>query len=118
MEIIKTEAAYKKALERTINIFHIEPGTLEYEELELLLVLVKDYEDKNIIIPDLNPIEVIKLRMEEKGTKPKDLEPIIGSKAHVSLVLSGKRELTLKMAKSLHKYLGIPSDVFLSEIAI
>lgn len=115
-KVIKTEPEYKVALERTISIFHAEPDDPEFEELELLLVLVKDYEDKNIIIPELDPIEVIKLKMEEKGVKAKDLESIIGSKGHVSLVLSGKRELTLQMAKSLHKFLDIPSDVFLSEV--
>lgn len=113
-KVIKTEAKYKEALERTINIFQAEPDSPEFEELELLLILVKDYEDKNIVIPELDPIEIIKLKMEEKGIKAKDLEPIIGSKGHVSLILSGKREITLKMARSLHTFLGIPSDVFLS----
>ena len=37
----------------TIQIFHADPGTSEFEELELLLVLVKDYEDKHIVIPEL-----------------------------------------------------------------
>lgn len=113
LKVLKTEADYKKALERTISIFHAEPDTAEFEELELLLVLVKDYEDKHILIPQIDPIEVVKLKMEEKGLKAKDLESIIGSKGHVSLVLSGKRELTLKMAKALHQFLGIPSDIFL-----
>jgi HTH-type transcriptional regulator/antitoxin HigA len=114
-KVLKTEADYKSALEYTIEIFHAEPGTAEFDELELLLVLVKDYEDKHIVIPELDAIEVVKLKMEEKGIKAKDLEPIIGTKGHVSLVLSGKREITLKMAKALHVYLGIPSDVFLSQ---
>ena len=113
-KVLKTDAEHKEALERTINIFHIEPGTPEFEELELLLVLVKDYEDKHVVIPELDPIEVVKLKMEEKGLKAKDLEFIIGSKGHVSSVLSGKKDLTLKMAKALHNFLQIPSDVFLS----
>jgi HTH-type transcriptional regulator/antitoxin HigA len=114
-KVLKTEIEYKSALEYTIEIFHAEPGTPAFDELELLLVLIKDYEDKHILIPELDPIEVVKLKMEEKGIKVKDLESIIGTKGHVSLVLSGKRELTLKMAKALHIFLGIPSDVFLSQ---
>ncbi len=55
-ETIKTEVEYRQALERTISIFHAEPDAPEFEELELLLVLVKDYEDKNIVIPELGPI--------------------------------------------------------------
>lgn len=112
-KVLKTEEEYKLALNRTIQIFHAEPNTEEFEELELLLVLVKDYEDKHIVIPELDPIEVIKLKMEEKGLKAKDLEDIIGSKGHVSLILSGKREVTLKMAKALRLFLGIPAEVFL-----
>ncbi|MVN20561.1 transcriptional regulator [Mucilaginibacter arboris] len=49
-KVIKSEIAYKKALERTISIFHAEPGTPEFEELEQLLILVKDYEDKYILL--------------------------------------------------------------------
>lgn len=113
-KVLKEESEYKQALNRTIDIFHTEPGTPEFEELELLLVLVKDYEDKHIVMPALDPIEVVKLKMEEKGLKPKDLEPIIGSKGHISLILAGKRELTLKMAKALRLFLGIPSDVFMT----
>lgn len=66
-KVLKAEEEYRLALNRTIQIFHADPGTEEFEELELLLVLVKDYEDKHIVIPELDPIEVIKLKMEEKG---------------------------------------------------
>jgi HTH-type transcriptional regulator/antitoxin HigA len=111
-KVLKTEAEYKEALARTIEIFHAEDNTPEADELDLLLVLIKDYEDKNIHIPSPDPLEVIKMKLTEKGLKMKDLEPIIGSKGHVSSVLSGKKELTLKMAKKLHVFLGIPSDVF------
>nr|WP_121272476.1 helix-turn-helix domain-containing protein [Pedobacter schmidteae] len=112
-KVLKTEEEYRVALDRTIQIFHAEPDTKEFEELELLLVLVKDYEDKHVVIPELDPIDVIKLKMKEKGLKARDLETIIGSKSHVSLVLSGKREVTLKMARALRNFLGIPPEVFL-----
>lgn len=112
-KVIKTEEDYKTAVKRTIEIFHAEEGTPEADELALLLVLVKDYEDKNIPLPELNPIEVVKLKMEERGMKAKDLEPILGSKGHVSSVLSGRRELTLSTAKRLRDYFNIPADVFM-----
>jgi len=51
--------------------------------------------------------------MQEMGLKNKDLEPLIGTKGHVSAVLSGKREITLKMAQKLKNYFNIPADVFL-----
>ena len=114
-KVLKSEDEYDNALERTIEIFHAQKGTPEFEELELLLLLVKDYEDRHYQIPAPDPIEAIKLKMEEKGLKQKDLEHIIGSKGYVSQVLSGKKELTLKMIKGLHQYLGISADVFLAD---
>ena len=114
-KVIKTDAYYKKAIKRTMEIFHSTQATPEADELDLLLVLVKDYEDKNIVMPELDPIDAIKLKMEEQGLKAKDLEPFIGTKGHVSSILSGRRELTLKMAQKLKDYLKLPSDVFMQQ---
>lgn len=113
IKVIKTEAAYQKAIKRTMSIFQAEEGTPEADELALLLVLIKDYEDKNISIPEVDPIEVIKLKMAERGMKNKDLEPIIGSKGHISSILSGRREITLKMAQRLMNYFQLPAEIFL-----
>jgi HTH-type transcriptional regulator/antitoxin HigA len=112
-KVIKTKVEYNKALKRTMAIFQAEPGTSESDELELLLVLIKDYEDKHIVLPEVDPIDAIKLKMEERGLKAKDLEPLIGSKGHVSSILSGRRELTLKMAQKLKDYLQLPADIFM-----
>ncbi len=112
-KVIKTEAAYQKAIKRTMTIFHAEEGTPEGDEFALLLVLVRDYEYKYIHLPEVDPIEVIKLKMAERGMKNKDLEPIIGSKGHVSSILSGRRELTLKMAQRLKDYFQLPAEIFM-----
>jgi HTH-type transcriptional regulator / antitoxin HigA len=64
-------------------------------------------------MPELDALEVIKIKMEEMGIKNKDLEKIIGSKGHVSAILSGKREITLKMAQKLKNFFNIPAEVFL-----
>jgi HTH-type transcriptional regulator/antitoxin HigA len=111
-KVIKTETAYKKALKRAMDIFDAVPGTRNGDELELLLVLIKDYEDKHIHLPEVDPLEVIRLKMDEQGIKPKDLIPLVGSKGHVSSVLSGRREITLKMAQKLKDYLHLPADLF------
>lgn len=115
--VIKTKAEYKKALARTTKIFRAARGSKEGKELDLLLVLIKDYEDKHIFLPDLDPIEVIKLKMEERGLKAKDLEPFIGTKGHVSSILSGRRALTLNMAKKLKDYFQLPAEVFMKDSA-
>ena len=117
-KVIKTEASYQRAIKRTIAIFQAKEGTSEAEELALLLLLVKDYEDKHIHVPEVNPIEVIKLKMEERGMKAKDLEPIIGSKGHVSSILSGRREITLKIAQRLRDYFQLPAEIFFPSLNI
>lgn len=112
-KVLKTEDDYNKAAMRLMEIFHAVPNTPQGDELDLLSVLVKDYDDKHYQLPQLDVLEVIKYKMKEMGMKSKDLEPIIGSKGHVSAILSGKREITLKMAQKLKNYFSIPADVFL-----
>ncbi|MBS7786627.1 helix-turn-helix domain-containing protein [Flavobacterium sp. CYK-55] len=115
-KVLKTEDDYNKASVRLMEIFHAEPNTPESDELDLLMVLVKDYDEKHYQLPELDALEVIKYKMQELGMKNKDLEPIIGSKGHVSAILSGKREITLKMAQKLKNYFGIPAEVFLHSV--
>ncbi|MBC7553374.1 MAG: hypothetical protein H7257_05300 [Taibaiella sp.] len=112
MSIIKTEEQYQQAVLRTLSIFHAEEGTNEADELALLLLLVKDYEDRIIHLPDISLLDIVRLKMQEKGIIAKDLEAIIGSKGHVSSVLAGRREITLKMAKRLKDYFHLPAEVF------
>ncbi|MCZ2481170.1 helix-turn-helix domain-containing protein [Aquirufa nivalisilvae] len=112
-KVLKTEEDYNKASMRLMEIFHAEPNTPEGDELDLLIVLVKDFDEKQYELPELDALEVIKYKMQEMGIKAKDLEPIIGSKGHVSAILSGKREITLKMAQKLKNYFSIPAEVFL-----
>jgi len=111
--VLKTEEEYNEAMERMMEIFHAEPNSPEDRELELLILLIKDYDDRNYSLPKADVLEVIKLKMDEQGLKNKDLEPLIGSKGHVSSVLSGKREITLKMAKKLKDYFNLPAELFL-----
>lgn len=112
-KVLKTEDDYAKASMRMMEIFQAEPNTPQGDELDLLMVLIKDYDDKHYQLPELDALEMIKYKMQEMGLKAKDLEPIIGSKGHVSAILSGKREITLKMAQKLKNYFSIPAEVFL-----
>lgn len=112
-KVIKTESEYKKASKRLMEIFYAKSNTPEKDELELLMLLIEDYDNKHFELPELDALEVIKYKMEEMGIKAKDLEPLIGSKGHVSSVLSGRREITLKMAQKLKDFFRIPADVFL-----
>jgi HTH-type transcriptional regulator/antitoxin HigA len=114
-KLIKTSKEHETALERLEELMlgNPVPDSEDANELELLALLIKAYEDKNIVIVPPTPIEAIRFRMEQAGLTQKDLVPFIGTKSRVSEVLAGKRPLTLAMARKLHKGLGIPAEILL-----
>ena len=112
--VIKTEEQYQKYLARIDEIFDAKSRTDKADELELLLALVKLYEDEHYAIPYPDPIEAIKIRMEDLGLKAKDLVPLIGNKGNVSKILNRKRSLTLEMVRKLSEALGLPAEVLIS----
>jgi HTH-type transcriptional regulator/antitoxin HigA len=76
--------------------------------------LIKSYEYKHFPIPTPDPIEAIKLKMEEKGLKNKDLVDKVGSKGYVSAILNRRKPLTLELARIFYRELGVPAEVLLS----
>lgn len=93
----------------------IEKGSAAGDKLEVALILVKAYEDRHYPIPMPDPIEAIKLKMEEKGIRNKDLAGKIGSPGYISSILNRRKPLTLAIARWMHKELGIPAQVLLSD---
>ena len=115
-KIIKTEKEYETYLDWVDEMFDkkIKPDTPEGENLQIILLLIKQYEDEHYEIPLPDPIEAIKIKMQETGLRNQDLVGKIGSKSYVSAILNKRKPLTLEIAKVFHKELGIPSDVLLS----
>ena len=112
---IRTEADYDAAIERIGELMDAAPGTPEGDELEVLMALTAQYEDVHYVIELPDPVSAIEFRMEQAGLTPSDLAPILGSRAKVSEVLSGKRNITMAMARALHRHLGIPASALLQE---
>lgn len=110
---IKTEQDYEAVLAEIEALMDAELDTPEGDRLDVLTTLVEAYEAKHHPIDLPDPIEAIKVRMEELDLQRKDLEPIIGSKSKVSEVLSGKRPLSIAMIRRLHSALGIPAEVLI-----
>ena len=113
IEQIRTEADYETALARIDQLMDAEPGSPEGRELDVLVDLVDLYESRYEPMGYPDPVAAIEFRMEQAGLSPRDLIPFIGSRAKVSEVLSGKRAITMPMARALHEHLGIPADVLL-----
>jgi HTH-type transcriptional regulator/antitoxin HigA len=113
---IRSDADYQAALSQIDTLFGANPDTEEGKKLDILLVLVEDWERRqNYALPDAEPIDAIKFRMEQQNLSQRDLVPFIGSLSKVSEVLSGKRSLSLSMIRSLSKGLNIPAEILLKE---
>jgi HTH-type transcriptional regulator/antitoxin HigA len=112
---IRTDSDYEMALARIDELFGARPGSPEGDELEVLVDLVEHYEEKHVPIGHPTALEAIRFRMEQGELTQRDLVPLIGSRAKVSEILSGKRRLTLPMARALHEHLGIPAEALLRE---
>jgi HTH-type transcriptional regulator/antitoxin HigA len=110
---IHNEKDYNNALDRVDELMDLNPAmhTAQSDELEVLVLLIEKYEEKAWKISEPDPIEAIKVRMEEMQLKQKDLIPFIGNKSKVSEVLNRKVGLSLNMIYNLAKGLHLPLEV-------
>ena len=112
---IKTEADYQKALKRLETIFDALIGSADSDEADLLGLMVDEYEKKHYPIEAPDPIEAIKIRMEEMHLKQIDLVNEIGGTSRVSEILNRKRKLTVDMIRKLNRRLNLSSDLLISD---
>jgi HTH-type transcriptional regulator/antitoxin HigA len=112
---IKTEEDYQNALERLEYIFDAKPNSKEGDELEILVLLIDNYEKIHFPIELPDPIEAIKFRMEQLNYSNQDLAQIIGLKSRVSEILNKKRKLSINMIRKIHEALSISTDILVQK---
>jgi len=112
---IRNKADYQNALERLELIFDAKRDTEEGDELEILAMVVDNYETEHFPIEMPDPIAAIKFRMEQMGLKQKDLVEMVGFKSRVSEIMNKKRKLTLEMIRKLNTNLHIPTEVLIQD---
>ncbi len=113
--IIENETEYEKAMTRFQEIKYAKKGAIEHREKMLLAHLISDYETKTSALPEVDPIEFIKIRMEDFGYKAADLAKEYGDKGTVSKVLNYKQALSLTMIRKFSKILHIPIEALIKE---
>jgi len=112
---IKNDSQYEQSLERIYTLMQMEivPDSPLSDELELLSIVVKDYENAHFPIPKPNPLEAIKFRLDQMGMTEKELSEILGYRSRKSEILSGKRKLSLAMIRKLNTKLHIPAAILI-----
>ena len=115
IKLIKTDADYQRALKRLEEIFDSKVGTPDSDEADILGLMVDEYEKKHYNIDAPDPIEAIKIRMEEMQLKQVDLADALGGKNRVSEVLNRKRKLTVEMIRNLTKRLNLSAGLLIHD---
>jgi len=110
---IKTKSDYKAAVAEAERLMDAQPNTPKGDRLDVLATLIEAYERKNHLIAEPDPIAAIQHRMEALGMTRKDLEPILGTRARVSEILTRKRPLTLSMIRKIHQTMQIPAEALI-----
>mgnify|MGYP001216190164 CR=1 FL=1 len=114
---IKNNNEYEAALERAYDLMQVDlvPESKESDELEVLSILIKEYENEHFPISKPHPIEAIKFRLDQMGISESELSKILGARSRKSEILSGKRKLSLRMIRKLNDKLKIPAEVLIGE---
>ncbi len=112
---IRNEIDYQNALARLELIFDAKRDTVEGDELEILAMVIDNYENEKFPIEMPDPIAAIKFRMEQMGLKQKDLVEMVGFKSRVSEIMNKKRKLTLEMIRKLNTNLHIPTEILIQD---
>lgn len=112
---IRTKKDYTNSMKQIDILWDSKPGTIEYDNLDILITLVENYEEKNYPISSPDPIETIKYKMEELGLKKVDLGKWLGGRSRASEILEKKRKLSLNMIRILNKELKIPTDILIKD---
>ena len=117
LKLIKNEEQYEDALAQAYNLMQSDllAESKESDELEVLSLLIKEYEQKHYPVPKPNPLEAIKFRIEQMNMSEAELSRILGHRSRKSEILSGKRKLSLAMIRKLNEVLHIPAEVLIQD---
>jgi HTH-type transcriptional regulator/antitoxin HigA len=112
---IENDAEHREAAARLEEIYDSTKGSPHYREMLLLSLLINAYEKQHFKLSEVDPIEYIKIRMEDFGYTASDLAKEYGDKGTISKVLNYKQALSLTMIRKFSKMLHIPVEALTKE---
>ena len=110
---IRTDADHRQALAEVERLWAAAPGTPDHDRLEALAILISDYEEKSVSLPQGDAADAVRFHMEQNGLTEQDLASVLGSPARARAFLAGERELTLEMVRRLRRHWRIPADALI-----
>ena len=113
--LIDSEGEYNAAVSRYEQVKHAARDTEEHKEKMLLATLIAEYEKSILDLPEVDPVELIKIRLADFGYKPSDLANVYGDKGTISKVLNYKQALSLTMIRKFSDFLKLPVDSLIKE---
>ncbi|MGH2642841.1 MAG: helix-turn-helix domain-containing protein [Chitinophagaceae bacterium] len=116
--LIDSDKNYQQAMNKYEEIKYARKGSREHKEKMLLAKLISEYEEKKWSLPGVDPIQIIKIRMEEFGYKPADLAKLYGDKGTISKILKYQQPLSLKMIRLFSTALRIPAESLIEEYPV
>lgn len=113
LKVINSEKDYQLALKAIEALWDAKPGSDAHDSLEVLALLVEDYEQRSFPLEEPDPVAAIRFRLEQAGMQQKDLVSILGSRSRVSEIMNHKRSLTIEMIRKLFDELHIPMEALI-----
>jgi HTH-type transcriptional regulator / antitoxin HigA len=116
-KVLKSETDYEIALNRLCDLIQTDvlPDTPESDEMDLLALVIEDFETRHYPILPPNPLDAIRFRLEQLGKDDRELGRILGARSRQSEILNGKRKLNLRMIRALHRELKIPVSSLIAD---
>ena len=113
LKVITSERDYRLSVKAIEDLWDAKPGSEAHDSLEVLALLVDDYEKRTFPMEEPDPVAAIRFRLEQAGLEPRDLVSILGSRSRVSEIMNRKRGLTLEMIRKLFDELHIPMEALI-----
>jgi HTH-type transcriptional regulator / antitoxin HigA len=115
---IRNDADHASALKEIESLWDAAKGTREADRMEVLAILVEEYENKRWPFPQSTPLEILNYAVNETGRSQSELAELLGSRSRASELLSGKRPLTLEAVRKISAAWKIPIELLISSSSV
>jgi HTH-type transcriptional regulator / antitoxin HigA len=115
---IRNDADHKAALTEIDRLWDAEDGTAEADLMEVLAILVEDYESKRWPVTASSPLEILRYAVSEMGHTQSGLAALLGPRSRASEILKGKRPLTIEAVRKISAAWNIPAELLIAPFEI